>query len=251
MRKLYFLGTGYAVPEEGHDNTHLFLDLEERGILVDCGTNPLPTLKRAGIALDQITDLLITHFHPDHASGMPMLLMSLWLLGRKKPLNIYGLGHVIERARQLMDMFDWKTWPNFYPTRFHTLPEKAGHVAFEDEGFRVLTSPMKHLIPSIGLRVEMKQDGRVIAYTSDTEPCPAAVALANSADVLIHESAGPSIGHSSPAQAGACAQQAGAKRLYLIHTAPDPARHAEMLAQAKAAFGGEVSVAADGMVLDF
>lgn len=251
MGKVYFLGTGYAVPEEGHENTHLFFDLDERGMLVDCGTNPLPTLKKAGISFDRITDVVITHFHPDHASGLPMLLMSLWLLGRKQPLNIYGLGHVIDRARQLMDMFDWQTWPNFYPTHFHTLPEKAGYLAFEDERFRVLTSPMKHLIPSIGLRVEMKQSGRVIAYTSDSEPCPSAVTLASSADILIHESAGPSIGHSSPAQAGACAQQAGAKRLYLIHTAPEKSRHAELLAQAKSAFGGDVCIAADGMVLEF
>ncbi len=251
MGKLYFLGTGYAVPEEGHENTHLFFDLGTRGVLVDCATNPLLTLKKAGISLDQITDLIITHFHPDHASGMPMLLMSMWLLGRKQPLNIYGLAHGIERARQLMDMFDWQTWPNFYPTHFHTLPEKLGFLAFEDEGFRMLTSPMQHLIPSIGLRVEMKQGGQVLAYTSDTEPCEAAAALAHGTDVLIHESAGPSIGHSSPVQAGACAQQAGAKRLFLIHTAPDRGRHTEMLAQAKLAFEGEVSVAEDGMVLEF
>lgn len=251
MGKLYFLGTGFAVPEEGHENTHLFFDLGERGILVDCGTNPMPQLKKGGIALDQVTDLVITHFHPDHASGLPMLLMSMWLLGRKQPIHIYGLEHAILRIKQLMDMFDWQTWPNFYPTHFHTLPETALYPAIEQPDFRVLTSPMRHLIPSIGLRVEMKSSRQVIAYTSDTEPCLEAIALGSRADIFIHESAGPSIGHSSPAQAGEDARQAGAKRLYLIHTAPDTSRHADMLAQAKKTFTGEVELAFDGLNLEF
>lgn len=250
MRRLYFLGTGYAVPEEGHENTHLFFQLGQRGLLVDCASNPMPQLKKAGIALDQITDLVITHFHPDHASGMPMLLMSMWLLGRRQPLHLYGLAHTVERARQLMDMFDWQTWPNFFPTHFHVLPEAPGYVAMAGDGFRVLTSPMKHLIPSVGLRVELFDPGRVIAYTSDTEPCPAAVELAKRADILIHESAGPSIGHSSPAQAGECGQQAGAKSLYLIHTSPEQARYAGMLAQARNAFNGEVAMALDGLSIE-
>ncbi|MGZ8710174.1 MAG: MBL fold metallo-hydrolase, partial [Thermoanaerobaculia bacterium] len=35
-------------------------------VLVDCASNPVLQLKRAGVELEQITDLILTHFHPDH-----------------------------------------------------------------------------------------------------------------------------------------------------------------------------------------
>lgn len=245
MAKIILLGTGYAVPEEGHDNTHFFIKQGTRGVLVDCGTNPIPNLRRAGIELDSITDLILTHFHPDHASGMPMLLMSMWLLGRKAPLNVHGNPHTLERARALMDMFDWQTWPNFYPTQFHLIPENALTPVIINPDLRILASPVKHLIPTIGLRIEFIPQARVVAYSCDTEPVQAVVDLALGADILFHEAAGPSIGHSSPQQAGEIALKAGARLLYLIHTPPRKDLQAIILEQASRAFGGEVFLACD------
>lgn len=245
MAKITLLGTGYAVPEEGHDNTHFFIQQGSHGVLVDCGTNPMPNMRRAGIELDSVTDLILTHFHPDHASGMPMLLMSMWLKGRKAPLDIYGNPHTLERARTLMDMFDWQTWPNFYPTHFHLIPQPALSPVINSPDLRILASPVKHLIPTTGLRIEFVPEGKTAAYSCDTEPVQAVVDLAKGADILFHEAAGPSIGHSSPQQAGEIARKAGARMLYLIHTSPREELYAGMLEQAASAFGGEVHLAHD------
>ncbi len=251
MAKITLLGTGYAVPEEGRDNTHFFIQQGGRGVLVDCATNPLMSLRRAGIEPDAVTDLVLTHFHPDHASGMPMLLMGMWLLGRKAPLRIFGNPHTLQRAQTLMDMFDWQTWPNFYPTSFHPLPEAELSLFIDEPDFRIFASPVKHLIPNIGVRVEFVPQGKTVAYSCDTEPVQAVENLARDADILFHEAAGPSIGHSSPEQAGEVARKAGARQLYLIHTSPEERSFAEKLERAASTYGGEVYLASDGMVFDF
>jgi metal-dependent hydrolase (beta-lactamase superfamily II) len=37
-------------------------------------------LSKAGVDFNRLTDLILTHFHPDHVSGVPMLLMNMWLI---------------------------------------------------------------------------------------------------------------------------------------------------------------------------
>jgi ribonuclease BN (tRNA processing enzyme) len=73
--------------------------------------------------------------------------------------------------------------------------------------------------------------------------------LGQDADVLIHEAAGGSVGHSSAAQAGANGKQAGARSLYLIHY--NPARQAELKAEAESTYGSPVTLTQDFMVLKF
>jgi ribonuclease Z len=95
MAKITFLGTASAVPDRNHQNTHFVVQTESGTVLVDCVGNPIVRLREAGIDPLSITDLVLTHFHPDHVSGVPLLLMDLWLLGRKQPLDIYGLESVL------------------------------------------------------------------------------------------------------------------------------------------------------------
>ncbi|MBI4771092.1 MAG: MBL fold metallo-hydrolase [Chloroflexi bacterium] len=104
---------------------------------------------------------------------------------------------------------------------------------------------MRHFVPTIGLRIQSKQTGRVIAYSCDTEPCPATVRLAHRADVLLHDSTGASLGHSSAAQAGGIARDAEAAALYLIHYKPEEQGRLE--AEARQNFTGPVRLAEDLM----
>lgn len=115
MGRVTVLGSGYAVTEEGHENTHLLIEQGEHCVLVDCATSPIPRLKKSGVAFDRVTDLFLTHFHPDHVSGVPNFLVESWLLGRESPLNIYGLPHTMDRLETLMSLFRyWKKWPGFF-----------------------------------------------------------------------------------------------------------------------------------------
>lgn len=120
-------------------------------------------------------------------------------------------------------------------------------MVLERRDHRVLSSPVRHMVPTIGLRFEGLPDGRSVCYSSDTEPCPALSRLAAGADVLLHESSGDGLGHSSAAQAGETAQQAEVGRLLLIHYPPE--RRQGLVEQASAAFAGDVQLAQDLMEL--
>jgi ribonuclease BN (tRNA processing enzyme) len=90
--------------------------------------------------------------------------------------------------------------------------------------------------------------GIAVVLTGDTEPCDDLVELARAADVLISDSSlsGTEVlgGHMSAAQAGALAREAGVRTLILSHLAPEkPA--ADLVAEARAAFPGQVVAAYD------
>ncbi len=251
MGRVTILGSGYAVGEEGHENTHLLIEQGEQCILVDCSSSPIPRLKRAGVAFDRVTDIILTHFHPDHVAGVPVFLVESWLLGRKHPLNIYGLPHTIDRMEAMMALYDWKKWPGFYPVIFHRLADQEFGLALGGPELRVLTSPVKHLVPTIGLRFEFLKDGKILTYSCDTEPCPQVVELARGANALIHEATGAGVGHSSATQAAMVARQSGVGNLFLIHYSAEPEGLPVMLQEAREIFPGKVVLAVDGMILDF
>ncbi len=246
MGRVIVLGSSGAVPSEKQDTTHLLVHEGDRTVLVDCGNNPIVRIKQAGIPLNSITDIVLTHFHPDHVSGFSMLLMGMWLLGRDTPITVHGLESTISRAKKMMELFEWNNWPNFYPVFFHRLPEEEMSVVFEAKRLRVYSSPVKHLIPTIGLRFEFPGLNKVMAYSCDTEPCAQVGRLAAGADILFHEASGESVGHSSAEQAGNIAKNAGVKTLYLIHYYPDNNPEDLRLA-AKSAFEGQVEIARDLM----
>jgi ribonuclease Z len=250
MATLKILGTANAIPDEQHENTHLAVIGANQTLLIDCVSNPILRLKFAGIDPNHITEIILTHFHPDHVSGVPLLLMNMWLLGRQKPLKILGLKYTLERMEKLMEFYDWATWPNFFRVEFKSFPEQEMTSILENDEWRVYASPVQHLIPNVGLRVEFLTSNKSFAYSCDTEPCPQVTRLAENVDVLIHESSGnPSPGHSSASQAGEIARQAHAKALYLIHY---PTKLAGSLPnQAKEAFNGPVALAYDLMEINF
>lgn len=251
MAKIIILGSSNAIPDERHENTHMVIVGKERTVLVDCVSNPILRLKQANVDFNSLTDLVVTHFHPDHVSGVPLLLMDMWLMGRKKPLSVYGLHQTVDRIENLMGFYDWQNWPNFFPIVFHRLPSGEHTPVMDCSEMHIFASPVQHLIPTIGLRVEFPESGKVFAYSCDTEPCDAVVKLANGADVLMHESTGAGVGHSSAAQAGEIAACAHAGSLVLIHYptgANDPRRY---VGEAQATFRGPVKLAEDFMELSF
>jgi len=251
MAKLIFLGTSNAIPDEKHENTHMVVIAQERRVLIDCAGSPVVRLKKTILNTLSLTDLVLTHFHPDHVSGVPSLLLSSWLLGRQDPLDIYGLGYTLERIEKTMDFYEWGNWPNFFPVHFHPTPDQEMVKVFDYQDVRVLASPVKHLVPTIGLRIEFPMAGRVVAYSCDTEPCDQVIRLAHRADILIHEATGASPGHSSAAQAGEIARLAGVSELYLIHYPTGDYDAKLLVEEARETFPGKVRLAEDFMQLDF
>lgn len=251
MPKVIILGSSNAIPDETHENSHMALIGDDRFVLIDCVSNPIVRLRKAGLDVENITDLILTHFHPDHVSGVPLLLMNLWLLGRERELRIYGLDYTLDRLETLMDLYGWDSWPRFFPVEMSRLADKEMNLVQENDQWRIFSSPVSHIIPNIGLRIEFPNSKKVFAYSCDTEPCSQVVKLANNSDVLIHESAGAAWGHSSASQAGQIANEAQAKQLYLIHYPNGNLKENNLLSSAKGSFGGPVKLAEDFMEFEF
>ena len=250
MPKVIILGSSNAVPSKDHENTHLVIIGQERTILVDCVSNPIVRLEQAGVDYNDLTDIVITHFHPDHVSGVPLLLMDMWLMGRTKPLNIYGLHYTLDRLEGLMGFYGWAEWPNFFSVGFFRLPESEMAFVMDCNEFKVYSSPVHHMIPTIGLRVECKIPSKILAYSCDTEPCEQTVNLAEGADILIHEAAGAVYGHSSAEQAGEIATRAEVGKLYLIHYPTGEFANGNLVAEAARTYRGEIVLATDFMTID-
>jgi ribonuclease Z len=245
MARIVILGTAAAVSDAQHDNTHFILEGHDCPILVDCGTNPMGKLHKLGIKDDCVSEIILTHFHPDHVSGLPNMLMHMWLLGRTMPLKIYGLAHCINRVEDMMLAFSWDSWPNFFDVSFHRIPECDHAPVIDNDDFLITAFPTRHFIPTIGLRVLNKRTRKVLAYTCDTEPIPSLYELARDADLLIHEAAGSGPGHSSAFQAGQTATESGAKALYLIHYQVWNTNPELLVGEAQQAYDGPVILAQD------
>jgi ribonuclease Z len=249
--KLVILGSSNAISDEDHENTHLVVVGTERKVLVDCALNSISRLRRVGVDFNDLTDLILTHFHPDHVSGVPLLLMNMWLMGRQRSINIYGLQHTMSRMESMLGLFGWSEWPDFFPVAFHPLPADEMTTVIDCDDFHVYSSPVQHFIPTIGLRFEFKRSHKVLAYSCDTEPCEQVIRLAEGADILLHEASGPQPGHSSAMQAGDIARQAEVGSLYLIHYPTGKYAQEGLEEEARQRFQGPIKKATDFMTIEF
>ena len=246
MARVVVLGSAAEVNDAKHDYTCLLLIGDSHlPVLIDAGSNPLGKLKDLGVDDEALQDVILTHFHPDNISGVPNMMMHMWLLKRHTPIHLYGLHHCINRIEGLMAGYGWDEWPGFFEVNSHRISERSGAQVIDNDDFHITSWPVKHFVPTIGLRVENKISGKVLAYSCDTEPTPALVELARDADMLIHEAAGPSAGHSTAYQAGEVATAAGAKQLYLIHYQVWNTNPEHLVPEARQSFDGPVVLCRD------
>ncbi|NQU29294.1 MAG: MBL fold metallo-hydrolase [Anaerolineae bacterium] len=250
MAKIIILGSSNAIANKDHENTHMVLIGNTRIVLIDSPSNPILRLQDIGVEYNDITDLILTHFHPDHISGVPIFLMDMWLRGRTKPLDIYGLEHTLERMENLMDAYGWKNWPKFFPVTFNRLPSVERAPVLSSADFDIFSSEVRHMVPTIGLRVEFKDSNKIAVYSCDTQPCQEVVRLARGANILIHEASGDVIGHTSSRQAAEIAAEADVGHLYLIHYPTGDFWQDNLLEDARNHFDGNVTLAEDLMVLE-
>ncbi len=249
--RLILLGSASSVPSITRDNTCLVWHGPAMAVLLDCGGSPLQKLQRADVPLADLYHVILTHRHADHLYGLPALLQGLWLCQRREALSIWGPAEALDAARRIMDAVGWAGWAGMFPVIWHPVTAPGQETLFTEPGLTVRVAPGAHSVPSLAVRLEDHRTGGVAVYSSDTEPCAAIVTLARGADLLVHEatflSAAPA-GHSTAAQAGQVAQQAGVGRLVLAHISPWQDDPEALRRSAQAAFAGPVDVGQDGAV---
>jgi ribonuclease BN (tRNA processing enzyme) len=185
--RLQFVGCGDAFGSGGRLNTCFHVTGDRVNFLIDCGASSLPALKRLGISRDAIDLILITHFHGDHFAGLPFLLLDAQFFRRTRPLVIAGPEGIERKLPQIMEaLFEHssKTKPKFDLSVVALRPEEIRTFG----AVSVTPFPVVHGEsggPFLGYRIEA--DGRVIAYSADTEWTGTLIPLAREADLFIAE----------------------------------------------------------------
>src|SRR5277367_1144114 len=186
--QLRFVGCGDALGSGGRYNTCFQVTGAGVNFLIDCGASSLPALKGLGIAHDEIDLLLITHSHGDHFAGLPFLLLDAQFSRRSRPLVIAGPEGIEMRLAGVMEaLFEHssKTRQRFELSVVALKLEQARSFG----AVKVTPYPVVHGEsggPFLAYRIEA--EGRVIAYSADTEWTETLIPLARDADLFIAES---------------------------------------------------------------
>jgi len=216
--RLTVIGSSPAWPDPGSAQSGYLLEHEEGRLLLDCGPGVLARLRERE-PWPTVDAIAITHFHLDHWGDLvPWVWGSMYLFGsaqRLPHLFVHSGGRAIleefgERFG-FADMFD----------RVFTVHEYDG--PFVAAGFTVEPHRLPHYsLETYGFRVS--GNGATLAYSGDSGPSDALVALARNADLFLCEATlvapsadGTLRGHLSAEEAVEAFRASGARRLLLTH----------------------------------
>jgi ribonuclease BN (tRNA processing enzyme) len=243
--RFQFIGCGDAFGSGGRFNTCFHLLGRSLNALIDCGATSLVALNKQGIDRNAIDVILITHFHADHIGGVPFFVLEAsHVLKRERPLIIAGPPGLQARYVELME----NAYPGTttVPLRFPlTLQEFEVGKRSAVGALQVTPFHVQHddrAGPCLGLRVEA--EGKVIAYSGDTEWTDALIPLGRDADLFVCEAYmrdKPVKSHMVLAALERRLGQIRPKRLILTHMSNDMlARRAEL----------SYETAEDGMIIE-
>lgn len=191
---IVLLGTGMPRPNPEASGPATAIVVGTRVFLFDAGPGVMRQLAAAGLPIDGVTALFITHLHSDHTLGYPDLILTSWVMGRKLPLQAYGppglkrmTDHILAAWREDEEIrtrgLEHAT-ENGYAV---AVREISAGVAYDSGGVRVTAIPVPHgsWTYAFGYRIDTPQ--RSIVISGDTRPSEALRDAARGVDVLIHE----------------------------------------------------------------
>jgi ribonuclease Z len=224
---LVFLGTSGAVPTPERGLSSTLLRRGGERVLVDCGEGTQRQLMRAGVGINQIGVIALTHMHADHYLGLPGMLKTWELWGRQEPVVVYGPKGLLAMATMFRRIIGTTSFPLSYeevepgwrlPREGWTLQALQTDHRVMSVGWAFVEEPRPGRFdpelavtlgvepgPSFGLlqrgtpvagRLGLvhpeqvmggSRPGRRIVVTGDTRPCDGVRRAAEGADVLVHD----------------------------------------------------------------
>lgn len=154
MFDICLAGTGGTMPLKNRWLTSAYLRCDGKCMLIDCGEGTQIALKEAGAALKPIDLICITHFHADHISGLPGLLLSMGNEGRTQPLDIIGPAgteSVVSSLRVIAPEL---------PFKIICHEATSSEQEFNFIGCRIKAFAVKHTVPCFGYSVTLDRKGR-------------------------------------------------------------------------------------------
>ena len=164
--KLTVLGCYAATPRSLNNPTSQVLEVGNHLFLIDCGEGTQVQLRRYKIRFSKIDHIFISHLHGDHFFGLPGLVSTFRLLGRKKELHIYGPKGIKEAISLMLKLGD--SWTD-YPLLFHELISTTPEIIFQDKKIEISTIPLQHRIYTNGFLFKERPGERKLNVGATTK----------------------------------------------------------------------------------
>ncbi len=156
---LTVLGSSSALPTSKRYPSAHVLNVHEHFFLIDCGEGTQLQLRKFKFRFTRINHIFISHLHGDHVFGLPGLLSTFNLLGRKSEICIYG--H-IELQQYLSCFLNQFGKDLLFAVKFVPVKTNRQAIIFENKQVSVESIPLRHRIPTIGFLFREKEKERNI-----------------------------------------------------------------------------------------
>ncbi|MCI8885913.1 MAG: ribonuclease Z [Dorea sp.] len=154
MLDVCLLGTGGMMPLPYRWLTSLMVRYNGSSLLIDCGEGTQIAIKEKGWGFKAIDVICFTHYHGDHISGLPGLLLTMGNADRTEPLTLVGpkgLERVVGALRVIAPELP-------FPIRYKEITEPEQ--SFEMNGYRLKAFRVNHNVLCYGYTLEVDRAGR-------------------------------------------------------------------------------------------
>lgn len=166
MLDVCLLGTGGMMPLPYRALTSLMVRYNGMNVLIDCGEGTQVSIKQQGWSVKPVDVICFTHFHADHISGLPGLLLTLGNAERTEPVTMIGPRRLEKTVNALRVIA-----PDLpFPIRFIELEQEEESFTFN--GLRIHAFQANHNITCYGYSLELDRAGRFDAQKAREQEIP-------------------------------------------------------------------------------